>query len=307
MARKRFVHPDMWQDEKFLKLSHFSMLVFIGLITVADDSGRLYAAPAALKGQLFPEDRRVTGKTIQAALAEITETIPAVILYQLDGKQYISLKNWEKYQAPSHPSPSKIPEPPQNDSGPGDDTFVNASRNIQEDFVNHSRPGFGGGEGFGSGLLTTTAAGAGEKESPKPEMSPELAAIAKTYENEIGPISGIIAEELKEIASRDPPEWFEAAVKEAVRANVRKLSYIKSILERWRKEGFGAGRKGNGVSQSGRDTGQRRPTGGGKAVVEFWDKYRTPDDELARYIAGDGTSAAPIAEGEPPQQLRGSA
>ena len=66
----------------------------------------------------------------------------------------------------------------------------------------------------------------------------DLASITKTYEENIGMITPMIAEKLKDIADKYPIDWFEEAAKEACAANVRKFSYIESILERWRVEGF---------------------------------------------------------------------
>jgi DnaD/phage-associated family protein len=66
-----------------------------------------------------------------------------------------------------------------------------------------------------------------------------LAAIVKVYEENIGVITPIAAEKLKDIAEKHPVEWFKDAVSEAVKANVRKLSYVEAILERWAVQGKG--------------------------------------------------------------------
>jgi DnaD/phage-associated family protein len=55
----------------------------------------------------------------------------------------------------------------------------------------------------------------------------------------------MIADELKEIADTYPAGWFEDAVKEAVKNNVRKLNYVKKILESWKANG----RSGKGNSE----------------------------------------------------------
>jgi DNA replication protein len=57
------------------------------------------------------------------------------------------------------------------------------------------------------------------------------------YEQNIGLLTPLIAEELKDAASQYPMEWIEAAFREAVTHNKRKWSYIRAILRRWETEG----------------------------------------------------------------------
>jgi len=57
------------------------------------------------------------------------------------------------------------------------------------------------------------------------------------YEQNIGLISPLIAEELLEAEKTYPPEWIEEAFKIAVEQNVRRWGYVRRILERWAAEG----------------------------------------------------------------------
>jgi DNA replication protein len=57
------------------------------------------------------------------------------------------------------------------------------------------------------------------------------------YEQNIGLLSPLIADELKDAADHYPAEWIEAAFREAVLHNKRKWSYIRAILRRWETEG----------------------------------------------------------------------
>ena len=57
------------------------------------------------------------------------------------------------------------------------------------------------------------------------------------YEQNIGALTPIIAEELREAENTYPPRWIEEAIKLAVTNNVRRWRYIQTILERWRTEG----------------------------------------------------------------------
>jgi len=57
------------------------------------------------------------------------------------------------------------------------------------------------------------------------------------YEQNIGLLSPLLADELKDAADQYPAEWIEAAFREAVQHNKRKWSYIRAILRRWETEG----------------------------------------------------------------------
>jgi DNA replication protein len=57
------------------------------------------------------------------------------------------------------------------------------------------------------------------------------------YEQNIGPLTPLLAEELGEAADTYPASWIEDAFREAVELNKRSWRYIQRILERWAAEG----------------------------------------------------------------------
>jgi DnaD/phage-associated family protein len=59
------------------------------------------------------------------------------------------------------------------------------------------------------------------------------------YEQNIGLLTPLIADELREAEQTYPAEWIEEAFREAVSLNKRSWKYIRAILERWRSEGRG--------------------------------------------------------------------
>ena len=61
--------------------------------------------------------------------------------------------------------------------------------------------------------------------------------IFTLYEQNIGMITPMLAEELKEAEKLYPALWIEEAFKEAVMLNKRSWRYIARILERWVREG----------------------------------------------------------------------
>ncbi len=57
------------------------------------------------------------------------------------------------------------------------------------------------------------------------------------YEQNIGLLSPLIADELRDAADHYPVEWVESAFREAVQQNKRNWKYIRAILRRWETEG----------------------------------------------------------------------
>ena len=69
------------------------------------------------------------------------------------------------------------------------------------------------------------------------ELLPERPNIFQLYEENIGALTGIIADHLKDAERDYAPGWVEEAIQLAVEHEKRSWKYIQAILERWRKEG----------------------------------------------------------------------
>jgi DnaD/phage-associated family protein len=63
--------------------------------------------------------------------------------------------------------------------------------------------------------------------------------IFQLYEDNIGLLSPMLADELRDAEATYPADWIEDAFRIAVNNNVRKWRYIQAILERWATEGRG--------------------------------------------------------------------
>ncbi len=61
--------------------------------------------------------------------------------------------------------------------------------------------------------------------------------IFSLYEENVGMLTPMIAEGLKDALELYPETWIADAIQESVKQNIRKLSYITAVLERWGKEG----------------------------------------------------------------------
>lgn len=107
--RIRSLKPEMGQDEKFGQLSRDSRLLFIGLISLADDEGRFRALPSVILGHWYPYDldahRKLTGWLDELAAKRM------VVLYTADGVPYGWLPGWH-HQRINRKTPSLLPAPP---------------------------------------------------------------------------------------------------------------------------------------------------------------------------------------------------
>jgi len=77
------------------------------------------------------------------------------------------------------------------------------------------------------------------------EEEGEFPNVMNAYEKEIGPLTPMIGEELAELEKEHTPYWVVQAMKQAAIQNVRRLSYFKAILERWKVDGYGTEKKSN--------------------------------------------------------------
>ena len=81
-----------------------------------------------------------------------------------------------------------------------------------------------------------------------PRERPNVFAL---YEDNIGIMSPMIAEELREAEQLYPAAWLEDAIRSAVTQNKRSWSYVARILERWEREGRNDGEPGRYPKQAG--------------------------------------------------------
>jgi hypothetical protein len=124
----------MWQDEDVGDLSPGARLLFIGLITMADDEGRLRELPAAILGHIFPSDN-VSLTKLSRWLGDI-ERAGMIVRYTVEQKRYIALRRWTKHQKVDRPNASDLPAPPADLSSINrrsiHDPIVDQSRSLRE-------------------------------------------------------------------------------------------------------------------------------------------------------------------------------
>jgi DnaD/phage-associated family protein len=93
-----------------------------------------------------------------------------------------------------------------------------------------------------SGEMGTVGAVIVDRPSVEPRPN-----IFELYEDNIGLLSPILADELRDAEATYPADWIEDAFRIAVANNVRKWRYIQAILERWASEGKDDGTRGQDI------------------------------------------------------------
>lgn len=139
MARKRMISPEIWESLSFSALSDFAKLVFISLISHADDEGRGKAKPGYITNITFPNDENRRVADVKKALSEIA-LCTSTQFYTVDGNEYYVMSNWPEYQKIDRPTKSKLPPPPSVgvggtilESGELDEPSTNPRRILDED------------------------------------------------------------------------------------------------------------------------------------------------------------------------------
>ena len=95
MARVRSIHPGAPQDEEVAALSLAARYVWAFLPCHADREGRLKDSAFTIKSQILPGD----AIDMEAVLAELASA-GFITRYQVDGKRYIQVRSFLRYQSP---------------------------------------------------------------------------------------------------------------------------------------------------------------------------------------------------------------
>jgi hypothetical protein len=111
MARQRFIWPDLWDDPDLGRVSPLGMLLYIGCFSLADDDGRIIGDPTFLKAEVF-RYRNLTPAQVKKLRDEIASVCNSFTVYTVKGVEYVAFLNWNEWQKPKYPRPSKLPAPP---------------------------------------------------------------------------------------------------------------------------------------------------------------------------------------------------
>lgn len=91
----------------------------------------------------------------------------------------------------------------------------------------------------------------GDEQGPVAALPPRPG-LFRLYEANVGAITPMLADELKEAEASFPHAWLEEALRLAVQHNKRNWRYVRAILDRWDREGRDRGLVGRAARNDGR-------------------------------------------------------
>ncbi len=107
--------------------------------------------------------------------------------------------------------------------------LIRAQRETQTLYFLNSPRGRAAAEAFVQGSWNPGA--------PLPPPPPQRPNVFKLYEENIGPLTPLLADALQDAERMYPVEWIAEAMEIAVKKNKRNWKYVEAILKRWKVEG----------------------------------------------------------------------
>ena len=98
MARTRSVKPSFFKNEHLAECEPMARLLFVGLWTLADSTGRMEFRPLRIKAELFPYD----ACDIVPLLAQLADR-GFIRVYSVEGRSYLDIPTFSEHQR-CHPS-----------------------------------------------------------------------------------------------------------------------------------------------------------------------------------------------------------
>lgn len=230
MARKRMIDPGFWNDEKLGTCTRDERLLFMGLISNADDEGRLQGHPSLLRSIIFPYDNDLTPEQVKVWLDGLNNK-QLIQIYQVNNQTYILIPNFHKHQTINKPTKSTLPVPLKTTTAPLPEDYSSPTAllppNRREEKIKEEK----------------------EKEVEENAREDAAAAADKELIKSIQTIlqdSGILSPSLTEVAEiyrwLKEQKWdidmFAQAAKDMALGNKRQVKYITKIFNRWSDSGF---------------------------------------------------------------------
>ncbi len=232
MPRGRFISREISLDEKVDALSNdTARLLFTWLIPHLDCEGRMHGDATTVKSIVFPR-RSMHTRTVEKYLKQM-EKLGLILRYSVNETQisskenahlgaqntYLLAPNFEKHQMglqKSKEAQSHIPPPPP-------DLLQTYSRVSPPQVKVKVK------------VEDKDSSSSESENSQVNNISEDMAEIAILYEAEIGKITSFVAQELNDAIQNYPADQIKGAIKEAVKQNKRKWSYVKGILKNWQE------------------------------------------------------------------------
>lgn len=131
MPRIRTIKPDFFISETVTALDFRTRLTWIGLWTHCDDYGRHKDNVKLIKAAVWPLDA--------VSLRDVADDLDALVIagllyrYEVDGKTYLQVTNWDEHQRVDRPSKTTLPAPTEESVIHRPPADVSAGQDTRED------------------------------------------------------------------------------------------------------------------------------------------------------------------------------
>ncbi len=143
MPRIRCIKPEFFSDEKLSPLDPTTRLVFLGLVSMADDFGRLLDNEKIIDAFIFPN----SSENCRESLATLSRTCRIRRGKASNGAKIIEIVNWDRHQKVDKPNRNnclpRIEEKAVNNGIP--ESVATDSRAIRDDLATDLGSGSGSG------------------------------------------------------------------------------------------------------------------------------------------------------------------
>lgn len=262
----RIISSGILTSDSLAQLSWFEQCVFFRLIVLCDDFGRYDGRPAVIRGQAFSL-HNVTTTDIQNALSRLV-AVGIVSNYIVDGRPYIQLEHWGKYQRLRN-SKAKFPAPQESDNPP------------QE---HDNSPQLAATRGESPQLAATCGLNPNPNPNPNPNYTPPtphggeaaaagLGRCADFYQQNIGTLSPSTYQQMQEWLSVLPDDVLILAMQAAADNGKRNWAYIKGVLKRCADTGIRSKADWDAAEEA-RNSGLSRSEGKRSPASEAREKLR---------------------------------
>lgn len=146
MARIRSIKPEFFTSETLARIPLSARLTFIGLWTYVDDNGVGVDNERLIGAALYPlDDDPLEGlRRVSEDLRQLS-AVGVITRYEVAGRRYLYVTNWDEHQKVSHPGkpryplpPPNLPKPPTSGSGNPLEGLRNGSGNPPEGLARSS-------------------------------------------------------------------------------------------------------------------------------------------------------------------------
>lgn len=251
MTKRRYIDQHIRASENFACLTYRQRDLWLGLILTVDDQGRMPGHTAYVRSTVWPYDDVALEEVEQDLIA--LEAIGNIIRYRVDGRTFIQLVNWHKYQgvaewmgASEYPAPEGWTDRARYHGKGNQIIILNWDKTggfnsatlplpsqlptplpCRDDDVNDDDEEEDDGEGEGELPAAAIAGGGGTAAALT-----ELTNVGRVYVSNIGRITPIIQEELANLIGKYSGPSVIDAIGIAKKNGKPTLNYIAGILRK---------------------------------------------------------------------------